>query len=249
MMERGVLDLFSGIGGFSLGLQNSGHFRPAAFCEIDPYCRRLLAQRWPGVKIYGDVRLLTRRAIEEDGISVGAICGGFPCQDVSTGGPGDGLQGSRSGLWFEYARLVDELRPELVFVENVAALLARGLDQVLGFFASIGYDAEWHCVPATALGYPHERDRTWIVAYPSTLRRDKGLWHPEGWGRRLWDRLRDRPSSRAVAANDDDVRSTFLRIVDGVPDRVDRIGGLGNAVIPEQVEMIARAVMDWRAAA
>lgn len=248
MTKLKVLDLFSGLGGFSLGLQNSGHFEPAAFAEIDPYCQRVLARHWPKVKIYGDVRLINASVLNRDGIAIRAICGGFPCQDVSSGGAGAGLQGSRSGLWFEYARLIDELRPDLVFVENVAALLGRGLDQVLGFFASIRYDAEWHCVPATALGYPHERDRVWLVAYPSILGRQEGFWHPEGWGRRLWHRLRDRPSSWAIAANDDEVRSRFLRIVDGLPDRVERIGALGNSVIPEQVELIARAVMERTAA-
>jgi DNA (cytosine-5)-methyltransferase 1 len=129
-------------------------------------------------------------------------------------------------------------------VENVAALLGRGVGQLLGDLATLRYDAEWHCIRATTFGYPHERDRIWIVAYPSIFRREEGIWHPEGWGRRLWDRLRNRPSSWAIAANDDEIRSRFLRIVDGLPDRVDRLGGLGNAVIPEQVEMIARSVME-----
>jgi len=159
-----LLDLFSGIGGFSLGLERSGGFKTVAFCEIEPFPRRVLAKHWPGVPIYDDVRTLTAERLAADGIGVDAICGGFPCQDISTAGKGAGLDGERSGLWREYARLVGELRPRYVVVENVAALLGRGLDRVLGDLAALGYDAEWHCIPASAVGAPHRRDRVWLVA-------------------------------------------------------------------------------------
>jgi DNA (cytosine-5)-methyltransferase 1 len=157
-----VLDLFSGIGGFSLGLERTGGFETVAFCEIDPFCQRVLAKHWPHVCQFEDVTKLKG----EDVGPVDVICGGFPCQDISTAGSGAGLAGERSGLWREYARLVGELRPSVVIVENVAALLGRGLDRVLGDLAEIGYDAEWHCIPASAVGAPHIRDRIWIIAYP-----------------------------------------------------------------------------------
>ena len=160
-----VLDLFSGIGGFSLGLERTGGFQTVAFCEIDPFCRRVLAKHWPDVRQYEDVKTLTAGQLRADGISVDVICGGFPCQDISTAGKGAGIKGSRSGLWSEYARLVGELRPRFVLVENVAALLGRGLDVVLGDLAALGFDAEWHCIPASAVGAPHRRDRLWIVAH------------------------------------------------------------------------------------
>ena len=160
-----LLDLFSGIGGFSLGLERSGGFRTVAFCEIDPYCRRVLRKHWPEVPQYDDVRTLTAERLAADGIGVDAICGGFPCQDISVAGKGAGIEGERSGLWAEYARIIGELRPKYVIVENVAALLGRGLDRVLGDLAEIGYDAEWHCIPASAVGAPHRRDRLWIVAH------------------------------------------------------------------------------------
>jgi DNA (cytosine-5)-methyltransferase 1 len=118
------------------------------------------------VPIYGDIRELTADRLAADGITVDAICGGFPCQDISHAGKGAGIEGERSGLWFEYARLIGELRPRYVFVENVSALLNRGIDRVLGDLAALGYDAEWHCIPASAVGAPHRRDRIWIVAYP-----------------------------------------------------------------------------------
>lgn len=161
-----LLDLFSGGGGFSLGLERSGRFRTVAFCEVADYPRRVLAARYPGVPIYDDVRSLTADRLARDGVQVDAICGGFPCQDLSPTGTGQGLDGERSGLWFEYLRLVRDLRPRLVFVENSDALLNGPLGVILGGLASVGYDAEWHRLPAFAFGAPHERGRVFIVAYP-----------------------------------------------------------------------------------
>ena len=160
-----VLDLFSGIGGFSLGLERAG-MKTVAFCEIDKKAQRVLRKHWPEVPIFSDVQTLTGEVLREHGISVDVICGGFPCQDISVAGKGEGIEGKRSGLWSEFARLIGELRPRYAIVENVSALLNRGLDRVLGDLASLGYDAEWHCIPASAVGAPHRRDRIWIVAHP-----------------------------------------------------------------------------------
>jgi DNA (cytosine-5)-methyltransferase 1 len=168
-MTLQVLDLFSGIGGFSLGLERTGGFKTVAFCEIEPFPRKVLVKHWPEVPQYEDVRTLTAERLAADGIAVDVICGGFPCQDISTAGKGAGLAGERSGLWREIARLVGELRPSYVIVENVSALLGRGLGTVLGDLAEIGYDAEWHCIPASHVGAPHRRDRIWIVAYPNSV--------------------------------------------------------------------------------
>lgn len=161
-----VLDLFSGVGGFAVGLERAG-FQTVAFCEIEPFPRAVLAKHWPQVPCYDDVRSLTAEHLAADGIVPDVICGGFPCQDISIAGKGAGLAGERSGLWREYARLIEEIRPRWVIVENVPALRSRGLDEVLGSLAAIGYDAEWHCIPAAAIGAPHQRDRVWIVAYPN----------------------------------------------------------------------------------
>ncbi len=191
------LDLFSGIGGFSLGLERAGH-RTVAFCEIDPYCRKVLAKHWPQIHCYDDVGTLTARSLAADGIDVDAICGGFPCQDISLAGRGDGIMGKRSGLWVEYARIVGELRPRYVVVENVAALLNRGLDRVLGDLAALGYDAEWHCVPASAVGAPHRRDRIWIVAYPNGARcTEQGGECQQSWGAKAV-----RPSENMAYSNE-----------------------------------------------
>lgn len=186
-----VIDLFSGIGGFSLGLERAG-MRTVAFCESDPYCQRVLAKHWPDVPVFGDVRELTAEALADaapndvarwryscldkkhaecnapqpwQAAGIDLICGGFPCQDISVAGKGAGIEGSRSGLWSEFARIIGEVRPRYVIVENVAALLGRGLGRVLGDLAALGYDAEWHCIPACAVGAPHRRDRVWIVGF------------------------------------------------------------------------------------
>lgn len=170
-----VLDLFSGLGGFSLGLTRAGH-STVAFCERDPYCRAVLAERFPGVHCYDDIRTLSAERLAQDGISPPPelLCGGWPCQDISLAGLGAGLAGERSGLWSEFARLIGELRPRYALMENVAALLARGLGEVLADLAALGYDAEWHCIPAAALGAPHRRDRIWIIAADADRGRCEG---------------------------------------------------------------------------
>ena len=158
-----VLDLFAGIGGFSLGLERTGGFETIGFCEVDKKAQAVLKKHWPEVPIYDDMTKLTKDDI--DG-TVDVITGGFPCQDISLAGKGAGLEGERSGLWWEFHRLIKELQPKWVIAENVSALRSRGLDQVLRSLSEIGYDAEWHCIPASAVGAPHQRDRIWIVAYP-----------------------------------------------------------------------------------
>jgi len=170
-----VLDLFSGIGAFSLGLERAG-MRTVAFCEIEPFARRVLARHWPDVHIFHDVRELSAQHLSAKGLGVDLICGGFPCQDISVAGRGAGIGGERSGLWSEFARLIGEIRPRYAIVENVSALLGRGLGDVLGDLAALGYDAEWHCIPASAIGAPHIRDRVWIVAYANQrdLQRRRG---------------------------------------------------------------------------
>ena len=161
-----VLDTFSGIGGFSYGLEMlCGGYKTVAFCEVDEYCRKVLAKHWPDVPCYGDIKEVTVERLREDGLMpIDLVCGGFPCQDISVAGKGAGIQGARSGLWAELCRLIGEIRPRWAVMENVSALLGRGLGTVLGDLAAIGYDAEWHCIPASCVGAPHHRDRIWIVA-------------------------------------------------------------------------------------
>lgn len=274
-----TLDLFSGIGGFSLGLERTAGFKTVAFCEIEPSCRRLLKHHWPNVPCYEDVRDLSAERLAADGITVDAICGGFPCQDLSAAGDQAGLDGERSGLVFELLRLVRELRPGVVVMENVTDLLYLGLGRVLGELAKIRYNAWWDCIPGCAIGADHERDRIWIVAYPD---RNGSEEHPQ------CGRLERREEVGADAADADRarlarglqagtnafdvvefvsrVRSSIAappafprehwahkpvlgRGAHGIPGRVDRVHGLGNAVVPQIPELIGRAILASRVAA
>ena len=161
-MKLRHLDLFSGIGGFSLGLERTGGFQTVGFCDNDKKTHLVLKKHWPNVPIYDDVSTLKGSDLG----TIEIITGGFPCQDLSVAGKGAGLEGARSGLWWQFHRLIKEAQPRWVIAENVAALRSRGLDQVLRSLDQIGYDAEWNCVPASAVGAPHQRDRIWILAYP-----------------------------------------------------------------------------------
>jgi DNA (cytosine-5)-methyltransferase 1 len=256
MTKLKVLDLFSGIGGFSLGLERTGGFETVAFCEIEEFPRRVLAKHWPEVKQYGDVRELTADVLRADGIAVDVITGGFPCQDLSIAGRKAGIEdGTRSGLWSEITRLCCELRPQFVIVENVANLLSGPSERpgawfgrVLGDLAEIGYDAEWRCLPASYIGAWHRRDRVWLVAYPNEVSGQQG--EPERPLLGIWDLLQqfeggferwpgrsNLPQSRICGKND------------GVPDVSHRLAALGNSVVPAIPELIGHAILKARAAA
>lgn len=241
MMKLRVLDLFSGIGGFSLGLERTGGFETVAFCEIDPFCRRVLAKHWPNVRQYEDVRTLTADALQRDGIAVDVICGGFPCQDVSLAGQRSGLTTDRSGLWSEYGRLIGEIRPRFVIVENTPGLLSLGMGDVLGKLAALRYDAIWDCFPACAAGAHHERDRVWIVAYPHAAR----CTHAEG--RTGSPKPKRRQVSTANAAGHGLSRwpaePEMGRVVHGLSADVHAVAALGNAVVPQIPEMIGNAIL------
>lgn len=231
-----VLDLFAGIGGFSLGLERTGGFRTVAFCEINRYCRRVLAKHWPGVPCYGDIRELDATRLARDNIRPAVITGGFPCQDVSLVGKHAGMAGEHFALWFEMARIVRTIRPRFVVVENVTALLARGLDRVLGDLAALGYGAEWHCIPACAVGALHRRDRVWIVADAECERLER--LEPTGAAPPATDRSRDGRDSDWWRVEPD-----LCRVAHGIPARVDRLRALGNAIVPQVAELIGRAIL------
>jgi DNA (cytosine-5)-methyltransferase 1 len=257
-----VLDLFSGIGGFGLGLERAGGFRVAAFCEISAFCRRVLATHWPEVRCYHDIQALTAERLAADGIRVDVIAGGFPCQDISVAGAGAGLDGVRSGLWWEYARLIDEIRPRWAIIENVGALRSRGLDVVLWSLVALGYDARWNCIPASRLGAPHQRDRVWIVAHAARggARRDGERRQPvvdcrttdvaDAHGQGLEKRVAEDASRAWALGWPDPERSDWWavepdvgRVAHGIPDRVDRLHALGNAVVPQIPEYLGRIVL------
>jgi len=226
-MKLKVLDLFSGIGGFSLGLERAGGFETVAFCEIEPFCQKVLAKHWPGVPIYDDIRAADHREPVE------LVTAGFPCQDISRAGRGAGLSGKRSGLFWQVLRTVRMVGRPRLLLENVAALLDNGMGTVLGALAEVGYDAQWNCIRACDAGLPHRRERVWITANAN------GVWELQpGWGiedqrRRsicgIQETLRTLPNSERGGSNN------------GIRRRMD---GLGNAVVPQIPELIGRAIME-----
>lgn len=230
-----VGECFAGIGGFGLGFERAG-FDIRWQVEIDPWCRAVLAKHWPHVHRHDDIRTAGAHNLE----TVDVLCGGFPCQDISYAGDGAGITaGTRSGLWAEYARLIRELRPKYAVVENVAALLNRGMGRVLGDLADLGYDAEWSCVSACAVGAPHVRQRVFIVAYPDGQHGWAGLWDSTSRAERALQardrQARTRTRLRARLANP----SALYGGADGLPRGMDRNRGLGNAVVPTVIELIA----------
>jgi DNA (cytosine-5)-methyltransferase 1 len=174
-----VLDLFSGIGGFALAFEAAG-FETVAFAEIEPYPCKVLAQHWPQVPNLGDVRAIDGEAYRG---AIDVVCGGFPCQDISTAGKGAGIHGARSGLWFEMLRIIRGSRPAFCLLENVPALRTRGVDDVLGGLEEAGYACRPFVVGAVHAGAPHRRQRVWVVAYAKGarfLRAEQLENHPSG---------------------------------------------------------------------
>ena len=245
-----VGSLFAGIGGFDLGLERAG-FEVRWQVEIDPFCRAVLAKHWPQVKRYEDVRTVHGWR-ESDCIAhssggcerclprVDVLCGGFPCQDISVANTGPdaalGLDGARSGLWREFARLIGELRPRYVVVENSPALVIRGLDRVLADLAARGFDAQWTVVRASQFGARHRRERMLICAYAN----GDGLQGRDGG---------PVPNLTVPPLGDDadwpSISAPFgCRTADGIPDRVDRTHALGNAVCPQITEWLGRRILE-----
>lgn len=221
--EQTFGSLFSGIGGIDLGLEMAG-FSCKWQVEIDPFCRSVLAKHWPDVKRYEDVRSFSPTREHK----VDLICGGYPCQPFSIAGKRQGGEDERH-LWPEFLRVIRILRPRYALLENVTGHLSLGFGRVLGDLAESGYDAEWDCFPAAAFGAHHKRDRVFILAYPNSPRCKK-QWRPFSDEEKYSAAERE---SRWPPEPD------VGRVAHGVPNRVDRIRGLGNAVVPQVVAAIA----------
>ena len=218
--------LFSGIGGFELGAALAG-IDTLWSCEIAAFQRAVLGLRFPDTEIHGNIT-------ETGGLPrVDIISGGFPCQDISVAGAGVGIKGSRSGLWGEMFSIVGEVRPRYVIIENSPALVIRGFERVLCDLSQIGYDAEWQCIPNSSFGFPHRRERIYVVAYPHEIRQQACGQHDGGFAPLLkpWSPVDDGHyalAGRVLALGD----CIDYRGNDGVPGWAHRIGALGNAVNP-----------------
>ena len=243
-----VLDLFSGIGGFSLGLERAGAFRTVAFCERDEFCQAVLRKHWPGTPIYDDVR-----TIDADRLGrIDLICGGWPCQPWSVAGQQRGAEDDRD-LWPEMQRIVEAVQSRWIIGENVRGFVNEpmGLERSLSDLESIGYQAAPFIIPACAVDAPHRRDRVWIIANAAQLQRN-GSGEYSKQSERQVSEFRGRCGEISVA----DVGRTatecrrwlaepdVCRVAHGVPRRVDRLRSLGNAVVPQVVERIGRAIME-----
>lgn len=230
-MTLRTLDLFSGIGGFALGLDQAGGFETAAFCEIGRFQRQVLRKHWPGAPIYEDIRDLTADALRVDGVGpIDIICGGFPCQPFSTASRGRRVA---VDFWPHMARLIDDIRPAYAIAENVQE---QAIANAAEHFRRSGYGAHYCRISGADLGADHQRDRWWAIAYPhakgelcSAIYAEvaklqavcRGIWGAENYAR-------------------------AIRISSGVPDRLDgreRVEALGNAVFPQIPEAIGRAII------
>ena len=272
-----MLDLFSGIGGFSLAAEWvwGDELEIVGFCEIEKYCQKVLQKNFTGVPIHEDITELDGNDFKD----IDLITGGFPCQDISIAGKGEGITGKRSGLWFEMHRIIREVRPRYALIENVPMLTIRGGTRVIADLAEIGYDAEWTIIGADDVGAWHRRKRIWIVAYPECLgqsersdikridierktsnksikcyktqpiaknvpdtdsKRSQGLVKrsQESRGYEQPIRFRSRARQRSWWNAEPDVG----RVANGISNRVDRLKGLGNAIVPQVAYEIMKRI-------
>lgn len=251
------LSLFSGIGGLDLAAEWAG-FTTVGQCEWADYPTKVLEKHWPDVPRWRDVRSLNVTSFtEKTGLStVDVISGGFPCQDISVAGRQDGIEGERSGLWSELCRIISELRPKYAVMENVSNLLAGGdgawFGRVLGDLAEIGYDAEWHMLSAAFIGAPHQRERICILAYPSGFGRvvlpdtktylsARECLPDQVKSRHRWKRENGGHSLERVGWT---VEPGVRGSDDDVPNQLDRLKCLGNAVVPQQFYPIFKAIAE-----
>jgi DNA (cytosine-5)-methyltransferase 1 len=223
--------LFAGIGGFDIALRNEG-FRHRWAVEADEYCRRVLQHRFYPLTVYNDVRNVDWKSVAP----VDLLCGGFPCQDISiASSTRAGIDGARSGLWRNFRDAIEEVKPKYVIIENSDQLVRRGLATVLSDLAALGYDAEWDRIPAAAVGAPHLRWRLFVVAYSSEVRYIGTNCFGES---RRGSFARYIEEARSQWASEPTIR----RVAYGVPDWLDRTAALGNAVVPQVVQYIARTI-------
>ena len=224
------LHLFAGAGGGILGGILLGHTTVCAV-EIEPYCRKVLLQRQrdgilPKFPIWDDVTTFDGKPWRG---KVDIVCGGFPCQDISSAGRGAGIEGERSGLWSEMARIIGEIRPRFALMENSPMLTFRGLGRVLGDLSELGYDARWGVLGACHVGAPHKRERIWIVAHAakSRLQRNKSKLCFSTTGCTI------RSLEHGEKGLFDDIPKPYgLRSYHGMAYSVDRIKAIGNGQVP-----------------
>ena len=243
-MTLKLIDCFSGIGGFSLAAERIvGGFETIQFVECEPYAQKILKKHWPNVPIHDDIR-----TYKPEPYSARVVCGGFPCTDISIAGEGLGItKETRSGLFYELMRVICLVRPDFVILENVAAILTNGLGIVLGELAEAGFDCEWACIPASALGACHRRDRWWLVGKLANS-------NSKGMERRVEPINQEMQKTRLAWQSDTPHLSPEWRSYvsepvlrrgdDGLSKRMDRLRCLGNSVLPQVAAIPLQRVLN-----
>ena len=263
MKKYKIGSLFSGIGGFELGLERAIPAETIWQVEQDEYCQKVLKKHWPKARIYNDVRDINKETVEP----VDILCGGFPCQDISIAGKGEGLNGKKSGLYWEMFRIIRDLRPRVIVMENVPAITFRGGVSVIGSLASIGYISEWTVISAGRnFGAPHLRRRWFCVSYSNCKSKSASSRYDEALERlpsysssaraqtRLSEETRreegkaEEPyySSHRPAGRKREsywaAESGICRVVNGLPNRTHRLRALGNAIVPQCSQWVGEQI-------
>lgn len=233
------LDLFSGIGGFALAAQMAGGIETAAFCEIDPWARRVLAKNFPCVPIHDDVKTLNPK----DYGTIDLITGGYPCQPFSTAGHKRGEADPRH-LWPHMRRIIQDAGPTWVLCENVDGHVRQGLDQVCEEMEADGYSVQPLLIPASGVGARHRRNRVWILAHRESVGRGQRNTNQGRRDARVPARQEPRSWDVLDSVWGEPLEALFGGEAYGLPDRVDRLRGLGNAIVPQVAAEILRCVMN-----
>jgi len=236
------LDLFSGIGGFALAARWTENIDTVGFCEIEPYARKILKKNFPIVPVENDIKELRNNG--QYG-AVDIITGGFPCQPFSVAGRKKGTEDDRD-LWPEMFRIIKEFEPSWVIGENVAHFLKMAFTRTKIDLESIGYRVQPLTIPACATGAPHRRDRLWILAYSDSLRQKSRLqakYDTEKNEKGSADTVKRSSKTKAKRCNRWEPEPTVGRVAHGIPSRVDRLKGLGNAIVPQVAYEIFEAIL------
>ncbi|MDF2573039.1 MAG: site-specific DNA-methyltransferase [Sporomusa sp.] len=240
-----MLSLFSGIGGIDLAAQWAS-IKTEAFCEIDPFCQKVLKQHWPTIPIFKDIKKLNKQVLYESGIPrISIVAGGFPCQPLSVAGKQKGTEDDRY-LWPEMLRVINDIRPDWVIGENVENAVRIVLDDIIDSLEEINYKTQTFVISAYCTGGYFDGKRTFIVASPND--RSTTLWRNSQFQSNVeinaWGGNNRRRAEEFNAGKRRPLESRPYGVVNGIPDRVDRIKALGNAVRPQQIYPIFKAIAD-----